>query len=120
MGERLEDGELRLLEEFGLAYSAGEIPAWFYVVWQTLQTVAPFKDSLLEAVRPLGLKNSLIKLFNKEVMSQSKPEMREFLEPVQLGLSVAGAALLTRSVSGVMHSYIDFVCFRLDLKNAFN
>ena len=119
-GERMEDRELKLLEDLGLAYSAGELPAWYYVVWQSLQTVAPFKDNLLEAVRPLGLKNSLTKLYNKEVMVQSKPEMREFLEPVQLGLSVAGAALLTRSVSGVMQTYKEFICFRLDLKNAFD
>ena len=104
----------------GLAYCSGELPAWFYGVWNSLQTVAPYKDSSQEAVRPLGLKNSLTKLFNKEVMVQSKPELREFLEPVQVGLSVAGAALLTRSVSGVMHTYRDFICFRLDLKNAFN
>ena len=112
----MEDRELKLLEDLGLAYSAGELPAWFYIVWQSLQTEAPYKDKLLVAVRPLGLKNSLTKLFHKEVMVQSKPEMREFLEPVQLGLSVACAALLTRSVSGVMHTYRDFICFRLDLK----
>ena len=120
MGERMEDQELYLLEEFGLAYSACELPSWFYRVWQTLQTVAPYKDSDQEFVRPLGLKNSLIKTFNKEVMSQSKPEVREFLEPVQLGISVAGAALLTRSVSGVLDAFHDYICFRLDLKNAFN
>ena len=71
LGERMEDRELQLLENLGLAYSAGELPAWYYVVWQSLQTVAPFKDNLLEAVRPLGLKNSLTKLYHKEVMVQS-------------------------------------------------
>ena len=85
-----------------------------------MQTVAPYKDESREAVRPLALKNSMTKLFNKEVMAQSKPEIREYLEPVQLGISKAGAALLTRSVSGVLHQFRDFICFRLDLKNAFN
>ena len=120
LGERMTSEELRKLEEFGLAYTAGELPNWFYVVWQSLQTVAPFKNKDKKAVRPLGLKNSLTKLFNKEVMAQSKPEIRAFLEPVQLGLSVYGAALLTRSVSGIMHMNLDFICFKLDLKNAFN
>ena len=120
LGEKFEDQELRHFEEFGLAYSAGELPGWFYKVWQTLQTVAPFKDNEKSAVRPLGLKNSLTKLFNKEIMAQSKPEIREFLEPVQLGISIAGSALLTRSVSGVLDAFPDFICFRLDLKNAFN
>ena len=67
---------MKLFEEFGLAYSAGELPPWFYRVFQSLQTVAPFKDSEQVAVRPLGLKNSMVKMFNKEVMSQSKPEVR--------------------------------------------
>ena len=120
LGERMEDHEIRLFEEFALAYSAGELPHWFYRIFQSLQTVAPFKDNGREAVRPLGLKNSMVKMFNKEVVSQSKPEIRDFLEPVQLGISIAGAALLTRSVSGVMEAFKDYICFRLDLKNAFN
>ena len=53
-------------------------------------------------------------------MNQSKAEIRDFLEPIQLGISVAGAALLTRAVSGTINAYKDFICFRLDLKNAFN
>ena len=120
LGERLENEDLKLLEQFGLEYTSGELPSWFYVLWQSVQTVAPFKDKEQTSVRPLGLKNSLTKLFNKEVMAQSKAEIREYLEPVQLGLSVSGAALLTRSVSGVMHMNSDFICFKLDLKNAFN
>ena len=120
LGERLEDSEIKLLEEFGLAFVVGDLPGWFYVVWQTLQTVAPYKDANKEAVRPLGLKNNLVKLFNKEVVKQCKVEIREYLEPVQLGISVAGAALLTRTVTGVMSSFKNFICFRLDLKNAFN
>ena len=62
----------------------------------------------------------MVKMFNKEVVSQSKPEIRDFLEPVQLGISIAGPALLTRSVSGIMEAFQDYICFRLDLKNAFN
>ena len=120
LGERMEEQEIKLLEDFGMAYSAGELPSWFYRVFQTLQTVAPYKDRSQEAVRPLGLKNSMIKMFNKDIMAQSKTEVRDFLEPVQLGISIAGPALLTRSVSGVLQAFPDFICFRLDLKNAFN
>ena len=70
LGERMENDEIKLLEDFSLQYVAGELPSWFYAVWQCIQTVAPFKDSSKQSVRPLGLKNSLIKLMNKEVMSQ--------------------------------------------------
>ena len=120
LGERMEDEEIKMFEEFGLAYAKGELPSWFYLIWQSLQTVAPFKDENKEAVRPLGLKNSLTKVLNKEVMVQSKGEIREYLEPIQLGICKAGSALLTRAVSGVLHNFRDFICFRLDLMNAFN
>ena len=116
----MEDEEIKMMEELGLEYLSGSLPSWFYQVWLTMQTVAPYKDEDHEAVRPLGLRNSLIKVFHKEPMVQNKTELREFLEPVQLGLSKAGAALLTRSVSGILHSFRNFICFRLDLKNAFN
>ena len=74
----------------------------------------------MQAGSGCSCRNSLTKVFHKEVMVQSKSEVREFLEPVQVGLSKAGAALLTRCVSGVINSNRDFICFRLDLKNAFN
>ena len=59
-------------------------------------------------VRQLGLRNSLIKMFHREVMQQSKPEVSEFLEPVQLGQSQAGAAKLVFGVRGLINSRRDF------------
>ena len=116
----MTDEEIKLWEELGLAYTSGELPNWFYMVWLSLQTVAPYKTADRNAVRPLGLRNSLTKVFHKEPMVQSKSEVREYLEPVQVGISVAGAALLTRSVCGVLNTFANFICFRIDLKNAFN
>ena len=83
----MSDGEVKLLEDLGLVYLAGDLPLWFYRVWLTIQTVALYKTALRTDVRPLGLRNSLIKVFHKEAMSQSRPEIREFLEPQQLGMS---------------------------------
>ena len=90
-----------------MAYIAGELPAWMYLVWLSIQTVALYKTADRTDVRPLGLRNSLIKLFHKEVISQSVPEIREFLEPQQLGKSKAAAAKLVMSVRGVMESNRD-------------
>ena len=53
-------------------------------------------------------------------MAQNKTEIRNFLEPVQFALFVSGAAILVRFVSGIMHQNPNFICFKLDLKNAFN
>ena len=116
----MSDGEVKLLEDLGLVYLAGDLPLWFYRVWLTIQTVALYKTAMKTDVRPLGLRNSLVKVYHKEAMSQSRPEIREFLEPQQLGMSKAGAAKLVNSVRGLIHSRRDFVCIKIDLKNAFN
>ena len=51
---------------------------------------------------------------------QSRPEIREYLEPEQLGLSQAGVAKLVHGVRGLLNHQRDFVCVRLDLKNAYS
>ena len=120
LGERMEDGDIKLLEELGLEYLAGELPLWFYRVWLCIQTVALYKTARQTDVRPLGLRNSLIKVFHKEAMSQSRPEVREFLEPQQLGMSQAGAAKLVNAVRGLISTRREFICVKIDLVNAFN
>ena len=88
------------------------------MVWSSLQTVALYKTQLKTDVRPLGLKNCLIKLFHKEAMKQV--EIREHLEPVQLGQSQAGAAKLVFGVRGLIQAKRDFICCKVDLANTFN
>ena len=39
LGERMEDEGIKLLEQFGMAYIAGELPAWMYLVWLSIQTI---------------------------------------------------------------------------------
>ena len=43
IAELLSDEEAARLESFGMRYLAGHLPAWFYKIWQTCQTVALFK-----------------------------------------------------------------------------
>ena len=97
-----------------------KLPTWFYKVWLSLQTVALYKAAEKVDVRPLGLRNSLVKVFHREVMRQSKGELRQYLEPVQLGQSMAGAAKLVLSVGGAIRANRDHICVKIDLKNAFN
>ena len=120
LGERMSDEEIRLLERFGLAYVKTELLPRLYKVWLSLQTVALYKSAEKSDVRPLGLRNSLVKLFHREVMLQCKVEVREFLEPVQLGQSVAGAAKLVHAIGGALRADQELICCRIDLKNAFN
>ena len=108
------------MERLGMAYIRAELPSWFYKVWLSLQTVALYKSADKADVRPLGLRNSLVKVFHKEVISQSKVELRQYLEPVQLGQSMAGAAKLVFSVGGAIRANREHICVKIDLKNAFN
>ena len=36
LSQRMEDQDMELLEEFGMKYLKGELPAWFYPVWLTV------------------------------------------------------------------------------------
>ena len=85
LGERMEDEEVEVLERFGMAYVSGDLPAWFYRLWLSLQTVPLYKTAQQVDVRPLGVRHSLMRVFHREVVTQNKQEVREFLEPQQLG-----------------------------------
>ena len=56
LGEDMEEEDMVILEEFGMAYLQGDLRKWFYPVWLTVQTVPIFKTSGRCAVRPLGLR----------------------------------------------------------------
>ena len=71
-------------------------------------------------VRPLGIGHSLIRLAHREVMQQCKSEVREFLEPYQLGQSQAGAAKLVLVVRSVLDLHPNWVCVVTDIKNCYN
>ena len=83
-------------------------------------TVPIFKNSGKCAVRPLGLRTPLLKVFHKQVVSQNLPEVKAFLEPVQLGMSRAGAQKLIFSVRSLLNTRHDFVCVKIDCRNAYN
>ena len=108
------------LEHLGMAYVGGKLPKWIYAVFQTCKAVALYKTEDLDAVRPLGLKHPLIKTFHKLVINQSRVELQDYLEPQQVALSPAGAAKLVMSVREQLEVRRDFICLKLDLKNAYN
>ena len=73
LGERLEDSDIDLLEEFGLSYLNGALPPWLYRLWLSLQIIPLFKSDEKNDVCPLGVRNRLIQLFHKGAMKQVKP-----------------------------------------------
>ena len=116
-----EEGMLRL-QELGMKYVRGSLPAWFYVCWLSVQTVPLFKSVEQTSVRPLGLRNPLLKCWHKMVSRENRAVIRDFVEPQQVVLSQGGAALLVTSVreSLELHRDEDWVCVKLDIENAFN
>jgi hypothetical protein len=120
LAQRLEDQEMELLEEFGMKYLKGDLPAWFYPVWLTVQTVPLFKTEQQNTLRPVGVRNPLLKIWHREVVLQNKSELKSFLEPQQISSSEAGAAKLVMAVRSLIELNRDWIVLKLDLANAFN
>ena len=49
--EVLDANEMTLLEDFGLCYLQGDMPAWFYSVFLSSQAVALYKTEEMTAVQ---------------------------------------------------------------------
>jgi hypothetical protein len=62
LARRMDDEEMDLLEEFGMKYLRGDLPVWFYPVWLTVQTVPLFKTEQQNTLRPVGVRNPLLKI----------------------------------------------------------
>ena len=100
LAEMWDEPDMNRLEEFGLSYLNGHLPAWFYRVWGTVTTVPLFKTSQREAdkLRPVGVKNPLIRTINRQAARQNRPALQSHLEPQQLALSPAGGHKLVHMV----------------------
>ena len=85
LGERLEPEEIILLEQFSMSYVRGELPAWFYKLWSTMLAVPLYKSEEKDSCRPLAIRHTLTRLWHGEVARQNKGQVRNFLEPQQLG-----------------------------------
>lgn len=112
----------RCFQDFGMMHLNGELPPWYYRACMTVETVGLFKTSDRDPsiIRPVGMRNPWVKTLHKEVIRQNKDVILEFLEPQQLGMSIASAAKLIHKVRSVMESNPKFICVKLDFRNAFN
>ena len=120
LAEMMTEQQMEMLEEFGMKYLSGDLPAWFYEVWLSVMTVPLFKNEKLEAVRPIGIRNPLVRHFHKEVVSQNKSAFVDYLEPEQLAMSVAGGGKLVFSIRMLAEDRTDFIVVKIDMKNAIN
>jgi len=111
-----------MLQNFSLRYINGTLPPWFYKCAMTVETVGMYKtaDQDPAIIRPIGMRNPFIKVMHKEVMTQNKDVISDYLEPQQLGMSIAGGAKLVHSVRMMLEMNKEFICIKLDFRNAFN
>ena len=111
-----------MVDSFAMRHVAGALPPWYYKVCMTVETVGMFKTAGQDPslVRPIGMRNPFIKSMHKEVVRQNKGVITEFLEPEQLGMSIAGGAKLVHAVRMMLEMNRNFVCIKLDFRNAFN
>ena len=93
---------------------------WFTKVWLTVQTVALWKNQDKSDVRPLGIRNPLLKVGHREVMMAAKMEFREVFEPQQLGFSEGAAAKLVHSFRIYMEVNDGMVLVKGDMKSGYN
>ena len=78
-----------------------------------------FKNAERDSIRPLGIRNPLLKAIHKEVMRENRQAFTQFLEPQQLVLSVGGGCKLVFSVRMLLKSRQDFCCVKNDFCNAY-
>ena len=109
-----------LLEQFGMLYLSGQLPGWWYKIWGSVTTVPLFKTEERETVRPVGIRNPLIRTLHTRVIRENRAAFNAHLEPQQLALSEAGGHKLVHQVRMVMEEHRDWVVAKVDVRNAHN
>ena len=120
LAETLDEAQMGLLEEFGLRYLQGQLPNWFYSVFLSSQAVALFKTVEQVAVRPIGVRHSLLRVLHSMVVKQNRAELLTYLEPEQQALSEAGCHKVVFMVRTLLEENQNFICIKLDIENAQN
>ena len=120
LAEVMEEGEMAKLEDFSMLYLNGALPPWFYAVWGSVTTVPLFKSRERTSLRPVGVMTPLIRTLHSMVIRDNRAVLTSFLEPQQLCLSLSGGHKLVNAVRMLLEDNPDFVCYKLDLRNAHN
>ena len=126
LGCHLNQEAMQHMEDFGMKYLRGNLPPWFYCCWLTVQCVPLYKTEGRDTVRPLGLRNPLLKSFHREVSRANREVVKSFVEPQQMLLSAGGGCKLVFTVRGLVEliqpgtEYEDWAVVKIDIRNAHN
>ena len=120
LAESIDNEGMQQLEQFGLRYLSGQLPPWFYSVFLSSQAVALYKTVEQVAVRPIGVRHSLLRVLHREVVKQNRGELVAYLEPEQQAMSEGGCQKVAFMVRTLLEENEDFICLKLDVENAQN
>ena len=120
LAEVMEEGDMTKLEDFSMLYLTGALPPWFYAVWGSVTTVPLFKTRERTSLRPVGVMTPLVRTLHSLVIKENRAVLTSFLEPQQLCMSLSGGHKLVNAVRMLLEDNPDFVCYKLDLRNAHN
>ena len=117
-----EEREEDMFEVFALSYLNGNLPPWWYRVWESVTSVPLFKTAEQDpsVIRPIGIKSSLLRVLHRQVVQANTSALRDHLEPCQVALMPGGAGVLVHTVRMRLEQRPDFVCVCLDVRNAHN
>ena len=82
-GELWSEEEMASFCRFGEQYVSGNLPSWFVEVWLSVECVGLFKTAQQEVgeaeadrpIRPIGMRDALVKCFHREVFRQNRSEV---------------------------------------------
>ena len=95
VAQQWDENHLSVFEDFCLKKLNRILPPWFKV-WEYQSTVSLFKltDQNPNQIRPVGIKNSIVRVLHKEVVKDNRGALGDYLKPQQLVLAPGGAAKL--------------------------
>ena len=79
LAEVWEEESMQLLEDFSMLYLCASLPPWWYRVWGSVTTVPLFKTEARETVRPVGVRNPLIRTLHSRVIRDNRAALTAVL-----------------------------------------
>ena len=102
---------------------ASALPTWLNNIFSYSKLIGLVKqsdDNQKLKLRPIGIGMVWPKVISKTILNYYLPRAKDFLEPLQFGLSKSGLESITYITRQALQDHPDWVLLRLDLVNAFN
>ena len=100
LAEHWDGAQLHCYSHFCQYYIQGELPPWFSMVMSAITNIPLYKTVKKqdELIRPISVSHDTNRLCQGIVASSNRQVVPNYLEPVQLGCSKAGAHKLVHIV----------------------